>query len=770
MSKKYGELLNELLHSTRPSEIEEIIHELGSRIDWVPIGNNAGNYGILNIGANPYEGITERITNAIDAMIELAVESDPELKTCANPRQAVARIHGFRDGNLRWCKNDTTLSTLAADIRVKFQDSGERKQPTVEISDRGIGQHPSDFPDTLLGLNDDYKISKLYLMGAFGQGGQMSFSNCKYGVVISRKCPELLKSTQRDLVGWSIVRYRDPSDKNNFYKHGVYEYCIDATARSVLSCSPNSVNKAFFNGTIVKLIAYNLPKGTSDVLQPSSTAWSYLSQSLFDPLLPFTLHEERKDYQEKKRPLSGLARRLWRGGKGERAKIWVNDSYNISLGIHGTVNLNYWALSPTDNLANWRDVRKGYIANNEAGFFTLNGQTHENFSPHFLRDKVRLNYSNEYLIVQVDCDNLTNLAKKELLSTTRERFKENEVKEILFEEVANHLRQDRNILLFEQERKKKILSANNQRDTSRIRNLVARYISNNEELKKLLRKRGDNEVDAKVQRKDESRRHEIGPEELLIPELKAKPTYLKVKNFRDPIPVEKGGNALIRLETDAEDSYYEEEWDMHFRTIHKGGLTWKHSQSRLRNGKISYHIYCPETVRIGSIEEIRFELDLPEGEPLVAERKIMCVQPFEREKVPSSEAFRDPNIVEVSKDDETIELWGEFGWDEKSVGKVIIGDSDPGIYVSVENIEFKKTEKKYPMEFSEEIRNRYVAGVAYYLLLRKMDELKSPNNSDSNFENIVDEDSCPELQRLAKVIAALSMPVEALGSRMKVAT
>ena len=769
MNKSYEELLNKLLISSKPSEIDEIISELGTRVKWIPIGNNPSNYAILNVGTNPYEGITERITNAIDAIIELAVESSLELKNCENPRQAIERIYGFGDGNLKSCDDDTTISTLASNIKVKFQDSGDPKRPTLEISDKGIGQHPYEFPNTLLGLNEDYKVSKLYLMGAFGHGGQMSFSNCEYGVIISRKSQKLLQRNQPDLVGWSIVRYRDRSDEETFYKYGVYEYCIDASTGYVPSCSPSSVNKALFNGTIIKLIAYGLPKGTSDVLQPSSTAWSFLSQSLFDPLLPFSLHEERKAYEQRKRSLSGLARRLWRGGKGEKVKIRGKDSYEINLGKHGTVRLNYWALSPTDETENWKDIRKGYVTNSEAGFFTLNGQTHERFSPVFLRDAVRLSFSSDYLIVQVDCDNLTNPAKKELLSTVRERFKDNEVKEILFEEVASHLRQDRYLLLFEQERIKIILSTKSKRDTSKIREMVTNYIANNDDLRDLLKKKGDKGVETKVQKRSEREKDEIRDDELETPELNAIPTYLLIKNSKDPIPVERGGNALVRLETDAEDSYMEFDWDTHFRAIHKGGMTERHSESRLRNGKISYYIHCPDGIKVGSVEEIRFELDVLEKEPIIAERKVVCVPPFRREEVTSNEGIREPLIVEVSKN-ETPETWGQFGWDEKSVGRVMIEGENSGIYVSVDNEELRKTAGRFNADFAEAIRDRYVAGVAYYLLLKKSEELKSSNWSRQISDSAAEEDNSPELQRLAKVISALSMPIDMPGNRIKLVT
>ncbi|MCK4443952.1 MAG: hypothetical protein KAW09_05380, partial [Thermoplasmata archaeon] len=203
-------VLQRLVYAHTPSDIERIILTLGDEIDWAPLGDNHGNYGIISMGSDPYDGITERITNSMDAMIELEVESDPTLKECTSPRKAVEKIHGFKEGNLKWGELDE-LGRLAKDIKVKFLDSGNPSRPTIDIWDRGIGQHPLDFKDTLVSLNSNYKVTKLYLIGAFGQGGQTSFAHCEYGLVISRKCSKLLGKGQNDLVGWTIVRYNDPS-------------------------------------------------------------------------------------------------------------------------------------------------------------------------------------------------------------------------------------------------------------------------------------------------------------------------------------------------------------------------------------------------------------------------------------------------------------------------------------------------------------------------------------------------------------------------------
>jgi len=757
-------LFDRALSAKTCQDVEDIIRHLGDRIEWVPLGNNKGNFGIISMGAEPWDGLTERITNAIDAIIELEVEKNPQLKKCVNPRHAVESIYGFRGGYLR-NSDQERIRDLASNIKVKFLDSENQRKPTIEILDRGIGQHPSDFPKTLLGLNEDYKVSKLYLMGAFGQGGQTSFAHCEYGIIISRKDQKLLSDGQEDVAGWSIVRYRDPTTSSVIFKKGCWEYCVKKGTTQVLTAAPASIRIAFDHGAIIRLVSYEFPKGTSDVLQPASTAWGYLSQSLFDPLLPMVLYEGRERYEKRGRALTGLAQRLWGGGKGEKVVIPLSDTYDLDLGYRGSATINYWALSPSDETENWRDTKKGFVSGAQAVFVTMNGQRHGVETKLFLRDNVGLTYSHDYLIVQVDCDELTNQAKKNLLSTTRDRLKEGEFKEDLMDAVAEHLRQDRNVLAFERERKSRIISAKTKRDTENIRRLVGRFIARNPDLSDLIQADSKLKTDSVIQpkeHKEDEHEDDIRPEELEVPLLHEVPTYLRIANRRIPIPIEKGGNALVRLETDAVDAYWENEWDARFRCVHGRQTMSKRSCSRLRNGKISYHVHCPSSLTVGRTETVHFELDLKAGGALTTDCTLCCVQPYERKKEEGRKKLPEPKIIAVQKE-ESPQIWGNFGWNEESVGRVIIGGpEEPGIYVSLDNRHLKGAlqSKRLNDDIFRSVEDRYLAGVSYYLLLREADRRKKKNGHQGEDEEA--QDDSPELVRLAQTVSVMSLPIESL--------
>ena len=91
-----------------------------------------------------------------------------------------------------------------------MQDSGIRTRPTILIEDRGVGQHPADFPDGVLSLNRSNKLHQPWQQGAYGQGGSATFRFCGYTIIIGRRDPKLLDG-EHDLVGWTVV-WEDEGD------------------------------------------------------------------------------------------------------------------------------------------------------------------------------------------------------------------------------------------------------------------------------------------------------------------------------------------------------------------------------------------------------------------------------------------------------------------------------------------------------------------------------------------------------------------------------
>ena len=65
------ELFKELITAYTPKEVTNILKKIGaSKMLWENVGKRRNNLATINIGTDPAAGVTERITNAIDAVLE----------------------------------------------------------------------------------------------------------------------------------------------------------------------------------------------------------------------------------------------------------------------------------------------------------------------------------------------------------------------------------------------------------------------------------------------------------------------------------------------------------------------------------------------------------------------------------------------------------------------------------------------------------------------------------------------------------------------------
>ena len=72
MAQQEHELLTRMTKAESLGEIRSIVRELERRFlyTWRAVGDNEANYGLINIGSDPGHALVERVTNAIDSVIE----------------------------------------------------------------------------------------------------------------------------------------------------------------------------------------------------------------------------------------------------------------------------------------------------------------------------------------------------------------------------------------------------------------------------------------------------------------------------------------------------------------------------------------------------------------------------------------------------------------------------------------------------------------------------------------------------------------------------
>src|SRR3989344_3951388 len=98
-----------LLEVTTVKDLVEIISEIqdsGTRVAWKPVGDNDNNLAIINLGSDPAAGVIERVTNAIDAVLDLEWIEKGQPAHLTSPRTAVEKWFGIKEGKLGNLKKD----------------------------------------------------------------------------------------------------------------------------------------------------------------------------------------------------------------------------------------------------------------------------------------------------------------------------------------------------------------------------------------------------------------------------------------------------------------------------------------------------------------------------------------------------------------------------------------------------------------------------------------------------------------------------------------
>lgn len=219
----------------------------------------------------------------------MKAEEAPSENMPQSPREAATAWYGVPKAGL----NDLTKSerrALAENVRVTLEQSGRKHDPTVVIEDRGIGQHPLEFPKGLLSLNRSNKLHKRWLQGAYGQGGSATFRFSDYTLLIGRRKPSLLDG-QDDLVGWTVV-WEDDGDP---YEEAlpVYKYLVGPD-NEIPVFDVGSLPDPDWHGVRIVHISYELRKYAQAYTQLETGIWGMFHSALFDPVLPFIVSGRRE--------------------------------------------------------------------------------------------------------------------------------------------------------------------------------------------------------------------------------------------------------------------------------------------------------------------------------------------------------------------------------------------------------------------------------------------------------------------------------------------
>lgn len=184
------ELLEGLLSAKTWKEAQTLVNgfRANSKLDLEekPLGYRANNRGTVEVATDSGRSVIERVTNAIDALLELEHHTHGGKPNCRTPRDAAHAWLGIDHHGLS-ATTQRQRQQIARRTVVTLEDGDGKASRIVTVRDSGIGLHPENMGSTILSLNEGNKWQKHYLAGTFGQGGSSTFAFSKLTLIASRR-------------------------------------------------------------------------------------------------------------------------------------------------------------------------------------------------------------------------------------------------------------------------------------------------------------------------------------------------------------------------------------------------------------------------------------------------------------------------------------------------------------------------------------------------------------------------------------------------------
>ncbi|HQV37409.1 MAG TPA: hypothetical protein PLS92_01890 [Flavobacteriales bacterium] len=408
---------------------------------WEPYNGNENNLGTINLGSNSGRSLTERITNSIDALLEARANVTTGTKP-NSPQEAMANwfgrpISGPDSGLFEWdysaAKNDRKLHVI-----LQPGDTGE--SPTVDVLDAGVGVSPTEFPNTILSLHRGNKITKKYVAGAYGQGGASTLRFCDFVLIASRS------PSNPGEIGFTLVR-KVRLDES--YKEDCYAYLavrslegkasvLVATRATPILVRVSEVLKREYSittGTLVRHYGFQLSGNAAKLSAVPGNLYHFLHYSMFDPLFPFRIVDNREASTARDEIVRGSRNRLMSYAKVReeadedsrtqlmhyRPMEWVvpAGSTKPCVGVEYWVIYNYERKRKNADYQLRPDSNALYIRKKHPVVFTLNGQNQGDLG-NYLFKQANLPMVSRHTIVHIDASAVPKDVRNGLFTSTRE--------------------------------------------------------------------------------------------------------------------------------------------------------------------------------------------------------------------------------------------------------------------------------------------------------------------------------------------------------------
>jgi hypothetical protein len=706
-----------------------------------PLGYRPNNRGTVDVATDPARSVIERVTNAIDALLELEHSTHNGKPVCTSPREAAHVWLGVDHSGLS-TTSQRQRQQLARRTVVTLEPGEGKSSRIVTVRDAGIGLFPEAMTTTILSLNEGNKWQKHYLAGTFGQGGSSTFAFSKLSLVASRRY-------RSNTIGFTVVWYKDlPPDQ---FKSGHYVYLTENDVP--LSIEYVESDSLAPHGTLVRHFGYDLTNYPSPFGERS--LYGSMNRLLFDPVAPIWFENKVEEWN---RGIYGSRTRLNSGTDESEGgnKLELDHRMpmlSVSLGELGQIGIEYWVLPSPEKKSSIPTA--AYVDHHKPIILSINGQNQSELSAVLIRKDAELPYLRTRLVCHIDCDSLSSLSKRALFASTREQAKEGEILARIRTELIEALKSDDELKRLNREAKDKSLSDTDEETKKRIRKEVARMLS----------LRGKSQVESSASASDGSanvsRRRGGGGYRKLEPlETRDPPTYIKIlRDEGQAITFFPGQRRWLRLETDAPSHYFDPNDPKSSKINFIIALPLKIvGITALSGGRMRVAVECPKDAPIQSTGAIRVELYRLGQPPVSDDATYEVTDPPKEKERQKTTSFPEFEIIKVDgpEDDKWVNISEDSTDVRRHASKSALSEGTLYIYYSAAFPKFADESGRWAgldVQKAASFERRYEVWLAVHALLMQEQEQEEPSEHEPPEE--VTEEFLRQERCRAAVLAAM---------------
>ena len=672
-------LLDSLLRAETEKHVHDCLreHNLLDPSHWLPYGgvqNNGGQF--LNQQASAQGALVEKIVNSIDAVLMARARECGDLAGCppATMFEAAERYFKVPAGRLAEVTPADRRRIAKNCVQVIFSGNKAPGRPTITITDRGEGQHPTDFPRTFLSLSAKNKFNIPFVQGKFNMGSTGAVPFCgrehNYQLILSRR-----HHTQDEacrLWGFTIVRRRRPGaderlSEFQYLAPGGEVVSLDSTLLP-LWLTEGGPYELVSSGSLVRLYEYDITEKTNAVLDFSRV----LDRRLYRVPLPIQVIESRSFRGHSlENIVPGLDTRLVENA-AQILETGFPTTDSLQVDGVGRVHVSLAPFMEGVETQHWTKA-------SEAVIFTVNGQAHAFETRDFLRRRrgasTALTFLAPSLLVEVDCSELAPRVAEQLFMASRDRMRDIDERRLLLADLSTYLRQHQGLRELNNSRRISAIKSSTKSDGA-TQDLFRTMVGASAAIAAMLR--GDGKIPAPVRVTNTEGAKFTG---------RRIPTYLKWHGASQILEKRCPANRYcdVTLETDAENAFLSRPRDAGICRIEP--RAWVTTR-KLWNGKLSVRLRPPPGTAVGHHVPLRVSFESPmlvgplraDGRMLVDPPQAPRPSPPSFPRPPKKAAVAPPDIREVVRSE-----WSTHGFDQRSVARVDVHDNATTIFMNMDN-------------------------------------------------------------------------------------